>query len=88
MRHKLIANFLVSLDRSEGDLDEESLACRSILLFVFNQFSTVNVDLLEVEFQVSVVNFKLLKTLGDFVFQISWFAIVLLNDFASCVEHL
>ena len=88
MRDELILNFLESLEGTEWNLDEESLASSSILLFVFSQFSIVNVDLLEVGFQVSVVHFKLLKTLGNFVFQISWFAIVLLNDFASCVEHL
>ena len=88
MGHNLITDFLVSLEGTMGDLNEESLACSSILLFVFSQFSTVNVDLLEVGFQVSVVDFKLLKTLGYFVFQISWFTFVFLNDFTSCVEHL
>jgi hypothetical protein len=79
---------LECLEGTERNLDEESLAGWSVLLFIFSQFSTVNVDLLEVGFQVSVVNFILLKTLGNFVFQIGWLAIVLLNDFASCVEHL
>lgn len=88
MGYNLFAHFLECLVGTEGDLDEESLACSSILLFVFSQFSAVNVNLLEVSFHVGVVNFKLLKTLCYFIFQISWLAFVLLNDFASCVEHL
>ena len=84
----MILNFLESLEGSEGNLHEKRLACSSVLLFVFSQFSTVNVDLLEVGFQVGVVNFELLETLSNFIFQIGWLAVVLLNDFTSCVEHL
>jgi hypothetical protein len=73
--HNLIGYFTVGNQRSERDLDLKNLGLGAILLIVFNQFSTVDVDLCEVIFQVGIVHFEVQHVLCYFVFEVSGLAL-------------
>lgn len=97
MINDLLANFVVSSERSEGSSNKNVLALSSISLGKFNSLSRAYVKLLEVSLDISVALFEVLKSLGNVFFEFSDLDlyklnfslstyVVLLNDLAS-VEH-
>lgn len=57
------------------DLDEKNLGSVAVSLVVFSQFSTVDVELGEVFFQIGIVHFEVENTLCYFVLQVSGLAL-------------
>lgn len=72
MLDDLLANFAECGNRSVGDLYYKHLAKGAILLFVFNEFSTVDPDLAQMFLQGSVVELELGKHLSGFILKFSW----------------
>lgn len=68
----LLADFVVSSERSEGSSNQDVLALSSVILSEFNILGRANVELLEVRLDVSVALLEVLKSLGNVFFEFSY----------------